>query len=432
MFVSFFPSPRAFFLSAALWTLFAVLFWFFVARDMGYLVGLENPPADAPPIIGIAVFWSKPFLWFYLYYALTVGLFAGVWRMLSDQPWFSWSVLGTALIVFVIYFQVQVSVAINGWYGPFWDMIQAAVSKSRPVTSAEFGGNLLTFFLIASVAVTVMALNSFFVSHYLFRWRTAMNDFYTANWPRLRQIEGASQRVQEDSKRFAALTESLGVNLVDAVMTLIAFLPLLHRLSASVTEVPILGSIPYPLVTAALIWSVFGTALVALIGIRLPGLEFRNQRVEAAYRKELVYGEDDAARARPPVVAELFQAVRFNYFRLYFNYLYFNVGRYLYLQTDNIFPFIVLAPTIIAGKITLGPLNQILSAFGQVRDSLQFLLKSWPTMIELLSVYKRLRAFEATLEGKPLSTLDQETGPDPDMPDGTEGAVHAGLARGLS
>ncbi len=413
MFVSFFPSPRLFFSSAAAWTLLAILFWYLAAKDMGYLLGLENSPAGAAPIIGVSVFWSKPFLWFYIYYLLAVGIFAGVWRVLSDQPWFSWSVLGTALIVFVIYFQVQVSVAINGWYGPFWDLVQAAVSKSRPVTLSEFNGQLITFFSIASIAVTVIALNNFFVSHYLFRWRTAMNNYYTAHWPQLRQIEGASQRVQEDSKRFANLTETLGVNLVESVMTLIAFLPLLHRLSSNVTEIPLLGAIPYPLVTAALLWSVFGTMLVAVIGIRLPGLEFRNQRVEAAYRKELVYGEDDASRAQQPLLRELFQAVRVNYFRLFYNYLYFNVGRYLYIQTDNIFPFIVLAPTIVAGKITLGPLNQILSAFAQVRDSLQFLLRSWPTMIELLSVYKRLRAFEATLEGKPLPAIDQQYMNDP-------------------
>ena len=59
----------------------------------------------------------------------------------------------------------------------------------------------------------------------------------------------------------------------------------------------------YPLVVAALLWSAFGTAFLALVGIKLPGLEFRNQRVEAAYRKELVYGEDDADRADPPTVA---------------------------------------------------------------------------------------------------------------------------------
>ncbi len=115
MFVSFFPSPRLFFWSAAIWTLACVLFWFFVARDAGHLIGLENPPDGTPPIIGATVFWSKPFLWFYIYFGVIVALFAGFWRIFAPHPWFSWSVLGSALIVFVTYFQVQVSVAINDW-----------------------------------------------------------------------------------------------------------------------------------------------------------------------------------------------------------------------------------------------------------------------------------------------------------------------------
>ena len=39
--------------------------------------------------------------------------------------------LGSALILFATYFQVQVSVAINSWFGPFYDLIQAALSKTR-------------------------------------------------------------------------------------------------------------------------------------------------------------------------------------------------------------------------------------------------------------------------------------------------------------
>ena len=62
---------------------------------------------------------------------------------------------------------------------------------------------------------------------------------------------------------------------------------------------------------------------MAVVGIKLPGLEFRNQRVEAAFRKELVYGEDDETRATPPTIKELFSNVRRNYFRLYFHYMYF-------------------------------------------------------------------------------------------------------------
>jgi peptide/bleomycin uptake transporter len=164
--------------------------------------------------------------------------------------------------------------------------------------------------------------------------------------------------------------------------------------------------VPHPLVVVALFWAMFGTAFLALIGVRLPGLEFRNQRVEAAYRKELVYGEDDHDRAQPVTVRELFAAVRRNYFRLYFNFMYFNVGRILYLQVDNIFPYIVLGPTIVAGAITLGLLNQILNAFEQVRSSFQYLVSSWTTIVELLSIYKRLRGFEATIVGDALPSLE--------------------------
>ena len=208
--------------------------------------------------------------------------------------------------------------------------------------------------------------------------------------------------------RFASTVEGLGIRLVDSFMTLIAFLPVLHALSSSVKELPVVGSIPYPLVTAAIFWSIFGTVMLAIVGVKLPGLEFRNQRVEAAYRKELVYGEDHADRAQPPTVRELFDNVRKNYFRLYFHYMYFNVARYFYLQTDNIFPLFLLVPSVVAATITFGLMQQIQGAFAQVTSSFQYLVNSWPTVIELISIYKRLKAFEAAMDDRPLPSIDEE------------------------
>lgn len=190
-------------------------------------------------------------------------------------------------------------------------------------------------------------------------------------------------------------------------------MPVLFVLSKDVTELPIIGEIPYALVFAAIGWSVFGTIFLALVGYKLPGLEFKNQRVEAAYRKELVYGEDDENRAQPPTVAELFANVRKNYFRLYFNYLYFNAASFLYTWTDNLFSLLVLIPSIAAGKLTLGLMTQIMNVFEQVRSSFQYLVASWSTIVELLSIYKRLRAFEAVIYDEPLPSIDQhylETG----------------------
>jgi peptide/bleomycin uptake transporter len=82
-------------------------------------------------------------------------------------------------------------------------MIQAALSKTRPVTAAEFYATLADFAGIACAAVVIYVLTRFFTSHYIFRWRTAMNDHYMANWGTIRSIEGASQRVQDDTMRFS-------------------------------------------------------------------------------------------------------------------------------------------------------------------------------------------------------------------------------------
>jgi peptide/bleomycin uptake transporter len=147
--------------------------------------------------------------------------------------------------------------------------------------------------------------------------------------------------------------------------------------------------------------------LLATVGIKLPGLNFRNQRVEAAYRKELVYGEDHADRAQPPTVKELYSNVRKNYFRMYWHYLYFNVARYFYIQADAVFLLLMLVPTIVAGKITYGIYQQIATAFGQVSNSFQYLVNSWTTIIELLSIHKRLVAFEAAIDDQPLPDIDQ-------------------------
>ncbi|PZO78896.1 MAG: peptide transporter [Mesorhizobium amorphae] len=407
MFVSFFPRPRLFFLSAVAWSLVLVLVWFAGGEELGAVFGLPPAAADAAPIIGISVFWSPPFLWFYIYFWAGVLIFYLFWSRFSPHPWQVWSILGTALILFIVYFQVQVSVAVNNWYGPFYDLIQNVLSRQTTATPGQLYGEIASFAGLALVGMNVAVLNAFLVSHWIFRWRQAMNDYYMGHWPRLRHIEGASQRVQEDTMRFSQIMEGLGVAFVDAIMTLIAFMPLLIRLSANITELPIVGAIPNPLVFAAIGWALFGTVALIIAGFKLPGLQFRNQRVEAAYRKELVYGEDHADRAQPPTVRDLFANVRKNYFNLYFHYVYFNVVRYTYLQANNMFSLILMVPSIAAGTITLGLMNQISNAFSQVTSSFQFLVNSWSTIVELLSVHKRLRAFEAAILGEALPEIDQ-------------------------
>ena len=415
MFASFFPNPKIFFPAAVLWTALCMVLWYSVARDLGPqlsvggLIGLPYPPAsDNGSDVAVQVARD---LWLYQYMIVTGAVFVGLVGWLLPHRWFRWSVGVSAIIVFLLWFQVQLDVMVNNWFGTFYNLIQKALAKPNAITQREFYSQQATFGGIAMVHIFAAVLTAFITSHYIFRWRTAMNDHYVANWQRLRHIEGASQRVQEDTMRFAETLEGLGTRLIDSVMALIAFLPILWGLSSYVKELPLIGEVPQALVFVAVIWAAFGTGLLAIAGIRLPGIEFHNQRVEAAYRKELVLGEDRADRAQPPTLHELFGNVRANYFRLYLNFLYFNFARYGYLQAGALIAYVSLGPTIVAGGLTLGVLTQTLRAFGRVEGSFQYLVNSWSTIVSLISIHKRLRTFEASMLHKPLDPIEAEVVP---------------------
>ncbi|NCX40928.1 MAG: transporter, partial [Burkholderiaceae bacterium] len=85
----------------------------------------------------------------------------------------------------------------------FYNLIQRALGHPGAVGLDEYFGHLVTFGHVAGTFVVIAVALDWFIKHYIFRWRTAMNDFYMSHWDQLRKIEGASQRVQEDTMRFA-------------------------------------------------------------------------------------------------------------------------------------------------------------------------------------------------------------------------------------
>lgn len=400
MFRSFFPSPKWFFLSAVAWCGLAVALWF-GADFNSWQPALDWTAqfADIAEEGKRAPFLSPEKLWTYAYVLVVGAIFPFLWIANGRNGWYRWSVVGTTFIVVVSYFTTQVSVFLTEWYRKFYDLIQAALSEPGSVSAAELMTSIGTVLPILMATITVAVLMSFFTKHYLFRWRTAMSNYYMHYWPKLRTVEGAAQRVQEDTQRFSAIVESLGERLVDSVMILIAFLPLLLELSADITELPFLGQVNGSLVYLAIASALFGTVLMAAVGFKLPGLQFANQRVEAAYRKELVYGEDSEQSAKPEKIRTLYDGLIQNYFRLYFHYLYFEIFRYGYLQASNFILLIMLVPTFAAGAITFGFFQQVSSVFSRVENSFQYLANAWPTIIELLSIHKRLVAFESNIKG---------------------------------
>ena len=179
----------------------------------------------------------------------------------ANRRWFPWSLAGSFLILAATWYRVELDVKITLWLGDFYNLIQQALAKPNSVPFSDFFGKCLTFAGIAATYVGVAVILEFFVRHYVFRWRTAMNDYYMSHWAELRHIEGAAQRVQDDTMRFARIVEGLGVAFVNSVMLLIAFLPLLWELSKQVTELPWIGKVDNSLIFLAIISAAVGTAV---------------------------------------------------------------------------------------------------------------------------------------------------------------------------
>jgi peptide/bleomycin uptake transporter len=331
-----------------------------------------------------------------------------------EKKWRLWSWGGLFLLIVSLWFQVQMTVAINTWYGKFYDLLQNAGDYvDKPNEGIElffsqlisldyilngFEGDL-SFVVIAFPYIFLAIFTGWFTRIYGLRWREAMTFNYIPKWQAVEsEIEGASQRIQEDCNRFARIIESLGLQVIRALMTLIAFIPILWTLSDKV-DIPILKDIEGSLVWFTLIISLGGIVISWFVGIKLPGLEYKNQRVEAAFRKDLVLGEDDKKNyAQTETLLELFTGIRFNYHRLYLHYGYFDGWMTSYDQFMIIAPYLIMGPGLFTGLITLGVMVQVSNAFSRVHGGFALFLHNWTTITELRSIWKRLSEFESNLE----------------------------------
>jgi len=252
--------------------------------------------------------------------------------------------------------------------------------------------------MLAMPFMLIQTFTDYFIRWYGLRWRESLTFYYMPQWMNVEEeIEGASQRIQEDIKRFIMILENLGVNLIRTVMVLIAFIPLLHGLSEKVI-IPYYGRFDGSLVWIAFGISIGGLIITWIVGSKLPGLEYNNQKVEAAFRKELVFAEDDKKNyAKPDTILELFTGIRINYQRLFNHYGYTEGWINAYNQFMVIVPYLLVGSGLFTKLITLGVVVQVSNAFGKVHEGLAFFLFRWVLITEFRSIYKRLSEFEGNL-----------------------------------
>ena len=279
----------------------------------------------------------------------------------------------------------------------FYDLLQQSVEYSSGTVDDEWRaaqrtrifGQLLEFAQIVAPAVVIHPVAGYVRNRWVLAWRLCLIESYVALWDTaLPPIEGASQRVHEDTQRFASGIHSCVASLVDALLTLAIFCPLLWSLDP-------------PLMGVAIATAVSGVGVSAFVGRHLVDLEVGNQKAEAALRRGLVVLEvepgsllpdtESGGQAMGPVAVPpervdatfvpLINVLYKNYKKLYSNFAGLQLWLSTYDQFATILPYLMVAPRLFAANeadvLTLGTLTQSANAFGLCFGALSIVSENW-------------------------------------------------------
>lgn len=328
----------------------------------------------------------------------------------GDEKWSARALL--AAVIALNLTSVWLNVRLNAWNNDFYNALQN-------YDWAKFWWQFAIFGIIATALIVVAVYSQYLRNILQIRWRRWMTERFLHDWLdeqtyyRMQLDKSATdnpdQRISEDLDRFTSISLGLSLGLLSSAVTLFSFLFILWTLSGALM-IPLGGgrhfTIPGYMVFAAILYAIVGTWLTQRIGNPLVGLLYNQQRYEADFRYSLVrlreHAESVAFYRGENREMDVFQG-RFT--RVVLNWwdvirrrkklTWLTSG---YSQVAMVFPFIVAAPRYFAKQIQLGGLMQISSAFGQVQDSLSFIVNSYTEIAEYHSVVDRLQGFRSRVD----------------------------------
>jgi len=318
---------------------------------------------------------------------------------------------GLMLMVLMTLFSVRMNVLFSFWYNGFYTAMQKLDAKA-------FWFMLLVFAVLAAVHVTRTLFNFYLRQAFLIHWRVWLTDNLIERWLahqgyyRSQYVADApdnpDQRIQQDVESFVSSTLNLSMGLLDAVVSLFAFTVILWGLSGALALFGV--EIPRAMVYLVYLYVIVATVFAVWIGRPLIRLSFLNEKFSANFRYALIrlreYGESIAFFRGENVehgnLLTRFASIIQNMWAIVYRSLKFQGFNLAISQAAVVFPFIVQAPRLLAGKITLGDMMQTAQAFGQVQDALSFLRSSYDEFAGYRAVLIRLTGFLDSMDAAAL------------------------------
>ena len=337
-----------------------------------------------------------------------------VWRIASPYFYSEDRWAGRILLAAVVAIELSIvglNVLLNSWNNAFYNALQ---DKDWDAFVYQ-----LAYFCVIATAFILLAVYQLYLNQWLqIRWRRWLTETYLDRWLadanhyRMQLLGDAAdnpdQRIAEDVRQFIdAGILPIGLNLLNAVVTLGSFAVILWNLSAA-APLHVFGikyDIPGYLLWAALVYAVAGTIFTHLVGRALIALNFQQQRYEADFRFNLVRVRENSEqiallngeRAESDGLLSRFANVVGNWMAIMKRQKKLTFLTAGYRQAAVVFPYIMVSPAYFAGAVQLGGLMQTANAFGQVQDALSVFVNIYRSLAEWRAVIERLAGFDNSI-----------------------------------
>lgn len=316
------------------------------------------------------------------------------------------------VVTLVLINQAQVGISVRlSFFNRDW------FNAMQDKDSEKFWSLLYTVFLFWAVIFIVSAVIEYVLqSRLIINWRRWLTARYIGDWLdqgshyRMALVgnpaDNPDQRIADDVDMFISRTYNFSISLLSSTSSLVSFSIILWTISENFTIPGTEISVPGFLFWVALLYSGVGTLITHLIGRRLIGLYFNQQKYEANFRFSLArlreYAEQVALLKGEPTERGLlmgrFHDVIRNFLAIVAVRKVLMTFTAFYGQVSPFIPYIVAAPFYFLGKIQLGVLTQTANAFGRVEGSLSYFIDAYASVADYISVVKRLQSFDQSVD----------------------------------
>ena len=311
----------------------------------------------------------------------------------QDEKWTARGLL--ALLILLLLGRTEFAVLFNQLSGEFTSALAAR-------DGVRFWHSIRVFGIVLLVAVPIYALYYYLRDRIGISWRRWLTYHFLSKYFKDRAfyeltfnqtIDNPDQRMSDDINTFTQKSMLFLLDMVSAVLQLIAFSGILWSISRTL----VMFLVVYAIIGTVVTFGVFGKPLI--------GLNFQQLRREADFRFSLIRIRENAEAIafyqgevrEASQVKQRFAEVFGNYKKLIKRTLGLNLFQYGYSFATLIVPCIIIAPRVLSGELEVGRVVQAAGAFTAMLSALTVFVENFDILSAFAAGIERLHTFSKSL-----------------------------------